>query len=169
MPDEDLSADMYSLTQDICDAAGLPAYEVSNHAAPGMESRHNLIYWRGGDYIGIGPGAHGRLTTGSTRWATEAPRLPNDWLRQVEAGQPGESPRDIVLAEERALEYLMMGLRLSEGIDVARYELLAGHGIDYNKINALQEIKMVCLHSGRLTATAGGRLVLNAVIRDLVA
>lgn len=169
LPDEDLSAEMYDLTQEICDAAGLPAYEVSNHAAPGMESRHNLIYWRGGDYIGIGPGAHGRLTLDGARWATEAPRAPGGWLTQVEAGRAGEIPRDMVPGHERALEYLMMGLRLDEGIDLHRYRDMAGFSIDSNKINGLTNMNMLQTSRGRIFATAKGRLVLNAVIRELAA
>ena len=169
LPDEDLSADMYSLTQDICNEAGLPAYEVSNHAAPGRESRHNLIYWRGGDYIGIGPGAHGRLTLGGARWATEGPRAPGEWLKRVEAGHTGERPRDLVPNNERALEYLMMGLRLTEGIALARYQALADQQLNINKINGLVDIGMLRLTSGVIHATTKGRMVLNAVIRELAA
>ena len=167
LPNEDLSAEMYDLTQDICDAAGLPAYEVSNHAAPGMESRHNLIYWRGGDYLGIGPGAHGRLTLDGIRWTTEAPRAPGDWLTRVEAGNRGELPRDVVPGAERALEYLMMGLRLSEGIDLSRYMTLAGIALSDSKIKSLVDIAMIYRTSNGIAATAKGRLVLNAVIREL--
>ena len=169
MPDEELSADMYDLTQEICDAAGLPAYEVSNHAAPGMESRHNLIYWRGGDYLGIGPGAHGRLTLGGLRWATEAPRAPGAWLQRVEASQPGEARRDKVPDVERALEYLLMGLRLTEGIDLSRYNQIAGEPINSNRINYLLEVKMLARTETGVATTAKGRLVLNAVIRELAA
>jgi putative oxygen-independent coproporphyrinogen III oxidase len=169
LPDEDLSAEMYDLTQEICDAAGLPAYEVSNHAGPGMESRHNLIYWRGGDYIGIGPGAHGRLTLNGTRWATEAPKPPGEWLQRVEAGKAGEGPRDIVPGSERALEYLMMGLRLSEGIDLGRYSALAGGELSLNKINGLVDIGVLRRGGRGIAATAKGRMVLNAVIRELAA
>ena len=169
LPDEDLSAEMYDLTQELCGAAGLSAYEVSNHAAPGFESRHNLIYWRGGDYLGIGPGAHGRLTLNGARWATEAPRAPGDWLQRVETGTAGERPRELVPGAERALEYLMMGLRLSEGIDLGRYENLAGVPLCISKINNLREMAMLVISDNRLIATAKGRLVLNAVIRELAA
>ena len=169
LPDEDLSTDMFELTQEVCDAGGLPAYEVSNHAKPGMESRHNLIYWRGGDYIGIGPGAHGRITLGGARWATEAPRAPGEWLQRVEAGATGENPRDPVSGSERALEYLIMGLRLSEGIDLGRYGAMAGVPINSNKVDDLVELGMLRQNNEMLIATAKGRLVLNAVIRDLAA
>ena len=169
LPDEELSADMYDLTQQICDAAGLPAYEVSNHAAPGMESRHNLIYWRGGDFLGIGPGAHGRLTLSGDRWATEAPHAPGAWLQKVEASQPGEGPRNKVPDAERAHEYLIMGLRLTEGIDLSRYNQIAGAPINYNKINDLLDLKMLAKTETGVATTAKGRLVLNAVIRELAA
>ena len=169
LPDEDLATDMYDLTQQICGAAGLPAYEVSNHAASGMESRHNLIYWRAGDYIGIGPGAHGRLTLKGVRWATEAPKTPGDWLQRVEAGAAGEIQRDRLSGSDRAAEYLIMGLRLNEGIDLLRYREMAGLPLDGNKINALEDLGMVRQAESRLFATAQGRLVLNAVIRDLAA
>ena len=169
LPNEDLSAEMYDLTQDVCGDAGMLAYEVSNHAAPGTESRHNLIYWRGGDYIGIGPGAHGRLTLDGLRWATEAPRTPGQWLAQVEAGDAGEVPRDLLTGSERALEYLIMGLRLSDGIDLERYRTLAGEQLNTNKIKGLLDIEMLKLTDRGIAATAKGRLVLNAVIRDLAA
>lgn len=169
LPDEDLSAEMYHLTQEICNEAGLPAYEVSNHAAPGKESRHNLIYWRGGDYVGIGPGAHGRLTLNGARWATEAPRAPGEWLKRVEAGAPGELPRDLVPAAERALEYLMMGLRLTEGIDLTRYRTLANSSLNINKINGLVDIGMLSITPQGIAPTANGRMVLNAIIRELAA
>lgn len=169
LPDEDLSAEMYHLTQEICNEAGLPAYEVSNHAAPGKESRHNLIYWRGGDYVGIGPGAHGRLTLNGARWATETPRAPGEWLKRVEAGAPGELPRDLVPAAERALEYLMMGLRLTEGIDLTRYRTLANSSLNINKINGLVDIGMLSITPQGIAPTANGRMVLNAIIRELAA
>jgi putative oxygen-independent coproporphyrinogen III oxidase len=167
LPGDELSAEMYEATQEICDAAGLPAYEVSNHASAGMESRHNLIYWRGGDYVGIGPGAHGRLTMQGTRWATEAPRAPGEWLKKVEQALPGEDPRSVIPGNERALEYLMMGLRLSEGINLARYRDLCGTALDASKINGLADLGMVASDGQTLVATPKGRLILNAVIREL--
>ena len=112
LPDDDISADMYLATQDICARHGLPAYEVSNHARPGAQSRHNLIYWRYGDYAGIGPGAHGRLTLDGTRWATQTPLLPDQWLSQEQTLGHGEAPREAVPRDEQALEHIMMGLRL---------------------------------------------------------
>ena len=168
LPDEDRAADMFEITQEICGAAGMSAYEVSNHARPGAESRHNLIYWRSGDWVGIGPGAHGRLTRGGVRWATEAPRAPGAWLAQVEAGQAGEQPRQALTAGERASEFLVMGLRLSEGVDLLRLRALGGR-IDADRLAGLADLGMVHLDGDRLRATAAGRLVLNAVIRELAA
>ncbi len=168
LPGEDLAADLYLATQEICEAAGLPAYEVSNHARPGAESRHNLIYWQGGDYAGIGPGAHGRLTLGGRRWATEAPKAPGAWLEAVEKRGLGELARVEVPRGEQAVEYLMMGLRTVRGIDLQRYEALAGNQICVTKINELRESALVVSDDGRLRATQAGMALLNAVIRELM-
>jgi len=167
LPEEDLAADMYAVTQEMCGAAGLEAYEVSNHAKPGAESRHNLIYWRCGDYAGIGPGAHGRLTVGGQRYATEAWRNPGQWLDTVAYGS-GESLRDALPSSEQATEYLLMGLRLAEGIDMARYERLSGAPLDPGLLAHLAEIGMVEVAGSRLRATRAGRPVLNAVLRALL-
>ncbi|MGB8814859.1 MAG: radical SAM family heme chaperone HemW [Paracoccaceae bacterium] len=167
LPDDDLSADFYATTQDLCEEAGLPAYEVSNHAKRGAESRHNLIYWRAGDYVGIGPGAHGRLTLDRTRWATEAPKPPGEWLQLVESIGSGESIRDHVSKSEQALEYLMMSLRLREGLSVSRYQSLSGIDIKISKINDLIEFGMITMKGDTLMATRNGRMVLNSVITEL--
>lgn len=167
LPDEDLSAEMFELTQELCDKAGLPAYEVSNHARSGCESRHNLIYWRGGDYVGIGPGAHGRVTLAGRRWATEAPKSPALWLGMVQSGKAAELPRSALSAEEHSLEYLLMSLRLSEGLDLARYKNISGAELSAKKISALSDLDMVDVSNGKLRATLKGRMVLNAVLREL--
>lgn len=167
LPDEDVQADMYAVTQEVCAAHGMPAYEVSNHAAPGSESRHNLIYWRMGDYVGIGPGAHGRLTLGKRRWATVAPKAPGAWLAMVERGVAGEEPREEISREEQATEYLLMSMRLSEGMDLGRYAALAGAEVEARRIEGLGELGLVRVDSGRLIATAEGRAVLNGVLREL--
>ncbi|MEX1233666.1 MAG: radical SAM family heme chaperone HemW [Roseovarius sp.] len=167
LPEDDLAVDMYEATQELCDAAGMPAYEVSNHARPGAESRHNLIYWQHGDYIGIGPGAHGRLTLDGTRWATEAFAHPDAWLMRSDAGQT-EKPRLAIPPKEQAGEYLMMGLRIARGIDLLRYENLAGTPLDQAKIDHLQAIGMVRQTGNTLAATPQGRIVLNAVITELL-
>ena len=168
LPGDDLSADLYAVTQDLCAKAGMPAYEVSNHAASGAQSRHNLIYWRMGDYAGIGPGAHGRLTLDGTRWATEAQKSPLGWLTQVERGGAGEEPRAAIPRAEQATEYLMMSLRLAEGTDMQRYAALSGFPLNDNVINQLEDIGMVRRDDARLIATHQGRMVLNAVLRDLI-
>lgn len=169
LPDEDLSADMFELTQGMCDAAGLPGYEVSNHARPGAESRHNLIYWRMGDYAGIGPGAHGRLTFGDVRLATEAPRSPGKWLQDVLGGRTGELPRARLSGSEQAVEYLMMAMRLNEGASLAWYRLLAGEDLPAAAVAEVVTLGLVEVLGDRIRATSDGRMVLNGVLRALLA
>ena len=167
LPDEDLSADMYLKTQETMSGIGLPAYEVSNHARPGSESRHNLIYWRCGDYAGIGPGAHGRLTLSGARLATSTPLLPDAWLSRIEESGNGELAREAVPRDEQANEYLMMALRLTEGLDVDRYAQLAGHVLQESSVVRLEDLGLVAREGERLRATEAGRPVLNAIIREL--
>ena len=167
LPEDDNAADMYLATQEICVAHGMPAYEVSNHAVPGAESRHNLIYWRYGDYVGIGPGAHGRITVDGQRIATETHLAPTAWLSAAAQGN-GEKLRAPLTTEEQANEYLMMCLRLTEGLDMDRYCRLAGRSLPQTKLDYLQEIGMITQRENRLAATADGRAVLNAVIRELL-
>jgi putative oxygen-independent coproporphyrinogen III oxidase len=167
LPDEDAGGDMYEITQELCDAAGFPAYEVSNHAKPGAESRHNLIYWRYGDYIGIGPGAHGRITLNGKRHATETWLQPQAWLDNAIKGT-GEKIREEVAPQDQANEMLMMGLRTVEGIDLTRYEKLSGSPISETKLAELQNLGMIQRHGTRIIATARGRAVLNAVLKDLM-
>lgn len=169
LPDDELQADMYALTQDLCAAHGMAAYEVSNHARIGSESRHNLIYWRMGDYAGIGPGAHGRLTLGGRRWATEAPRAPTDWLHRVESGAAGELPRDEIALPDQAMEYLLMSMRLREGMDLARYARLNGGPLDEGRLSQLEDLGLVRRFDGRVAATDQGRAVLNGVLREMAA
>jgi oxygen-independent coproporphyrinogen-3 oxidase len=167
LPDEDLAADLYALTQDLCETAGLPAYEVSNHARPGNESRHNLVYWRAGDYAGIGPGAHGRVTLGERRLATETIRDPAGWLRAVETAGSGEVPRTAIDPTAQADEYLLMALRLAEGVDLSRYARISGRSLPEAPLARLEELGLVQRRGARLHATAAGRLVLNRVIAEL--
>lgn len=169
LPDEGRSVALYEITQDRCAAAGMPGYEVSNHARPGAESRHNLIYWRGGDYAGIGPGAHGRLTLDGVRWATEGPRLPEEWLGLVEGAGCGDAPPVAMTGPERATEYLLMSLRLAEGSDLDRFATLNGRPLDRAEVADLEAMGMVDLRAGRISATAQGRMVLNAILRRLLA
>jgi putative oxygen-independent coproporphyrinogen III oxidase len=167
LPDDDTSADMYALTQEVTAKHGMLGYEISNHAVVGAESQHNLIYWRGGDYIGIGPGAHGRLTLDDQRWATECPKSPQIWLEKVRSQQNGELPRSLLARDEQALEYLMMSMRLREGMDLTRYEEIAGRDLNPQTIQHLTEIGKVRTQENHLIATDDGRVVLNAVIRAL--
>jgi oxygen-independent coproporphyrinogen-3 oxidase len=170
LPDAGLAADMYLATQDICGAAGMDAYEVSNHAGPGAESRHNLVYWRYGDYAGIGPGAHGRVTLADgRRVATVTDRLPNDWLHCVSAAGHGLVEETPVEAPDQATEYMLMALRLAEGADLARYARLAGAALDPGRIAALEGQGLLRRAAGRVAATSRGRIVLNRVLAELLA
>ena len=164
LPNEDVSADMFELTQQLTAAAGFPAYEASNHAKPGEESRHNLIYWKSGDWAAIGPGAHGRLTIGGTRWATEAPKAPGAWLSAVAKGE-GQEARSMLSSKEREEERIMMGLRLIDGlhIDGDRYREKV------HEINRLSEHRLLELDSDSLRLTEHGRPLLNAILRELLA
>nr|WP_251363715.1 radical SAM family heme chaperone HemW [Epibacterium ulvae] len=167
LPTDDKAADMYQATQDICADFGLPGYEISNHARPGAESKHNQIYWRYGDYVGIGPGAHGRVTVGANRIATESFRAPGEWLKSVFDGS-GFTAKDHLTADDAAIEFLMMGMRLREGINIARFARISGNALPQDRIDHLAEIGMVIISDGRLAATDQGRAVLNAVLRELL-
>jgi len=169
-PDEDTAAALYRVTQEVCDAAGLPAYEISNHAVPGAECRHNLVYWRYGEYAGIGPGAHGRLIGAGARHATSNEPLPEAWLEKVESWGDGIVVDDPLTSEEEGDEMLLMGLRLVEGIDLARYRALAGRTLDPARLADLVAHGMVEETPGaRLRATRAGFFVLDAVVADLAA
>lgn len=168
LPDEDLSAEMYTETQEICETAGFPAYEISNHAKGEAVSRHNLIYWRQGDYVGVGPGAHGRITFGNQRFATETDLAPGKWLNAVETSGSGEATRNVVPDRDWAEEYLMMSLRLREGMDVSRFRALGGHNLSQDRVADLAELGLIRQNGSRLRATAKGRPLLNAVLRELI-
>ncbi|MDQ0325328.1 oxygen-independent coproporphyrinogen-3 oxidase [Rhodopseudomonas julia] len=170
LPDPDASADFYELTQEMAIAAGLPAYEISNHARPGAESRHNLTYWRYGEWVGVGPGAHGRIRGEGGRFATVTEAHPETWCRRVEEAGHGLIEDRLLSLEEEADELLVMGLRLVEGIDLARYQALAGRPLQESRIQDLVEHGMMQLEpDGRLRATPAGLVVLDAVVADLAA
>ncbi len=170
VPDEDLARDLYDLTQIICSDAGLPAYEVSNHARVGAECRHNLVYWRGHDYAGVGPGAHGRLTINGRRVATATEKRPEAWLMRVEESGTGLIVEEKLTSGEAADEYLLMGLRLAEGIDPARYSALSGRALNPKRISILREEGAVeTTADGRLRVTQSGFPLLDAVVADLAA
>lgn len=180
VPDDDAARALYDTTQDICAAHGLPAYEISNHARPGAECRHNLVYWRMHEYAGIGPGAHGRLNIGrlnigrldsdGDRHATATEKRPESWLTRVEQDGHGLVTDEVLTREEIADEFLLMGLRLAEGIDPQRYAALAGRPLDTSRIAALRENGLVETTSdGRLRVSLPGFPILDAVVADLAA
>ena len=170
IPNEGAARKLYDATQEACDRAGLPAYEVSNHARPGAECRHNLIYWRYGEYAGIGPGAHGRLDVAGKRCATATEKRPEAWLSLVEARGDGLVENEALLRSAHADEFLLMGLRLSEGIDPQRYVEIAGRPLDLSRIADLMGYGLVeTTPTGRLRVTRAGFPVLDAVVADLAA
>ncbi len=170
MPDEDLAADFYELTQELTAAAGLPAYEISNHARPGQESLHNLLYWRYGEYAGIGPGAHGRLMINNQRHATAAEKMPFDWQKRVNSVGHGMVVDDVLTWEEQGDEFLVMGLRLKEGISPSRFTAISGRQISARQIDALKGYGFVeTLPNGNIRVTDRGWPVLDAVVADLAA
>ena len=170
IPDQDTARDLYDTTQEICDRTGLPAYEISNHAQPGAECRHNLVYWRAHEYAGIGPGAHGRLDIDGRRRATAAEKRPEAWLMRVESLGHGLVTDDVLTREQRADEFLLMGLRLAEGIDPTRYQALAGRSLDPDRIKTLASEGFVESNGkGCLRVTPAGFPVLDAVVADLAA
>lgn len=164
LPDDDLGADLWDLTQTLTGEAGLPGYEVSNHAKPGQESRHNLIYWQGGDYIGIGPGAHGRLTTNAGRMATETVKAPGAWIAAVDAGDGSQEQQETLSDREQLDEKLMMGLRLHDGVMIndREYDKLS------NNIKELEHSGLLRHRDHHLRLTEQGRPLLNAVLRELL-
>lgn len=173
VPDEDTAGDLYEATQAVLEAAGLPAYEISNHARAGQESRHNLVYWRYGDYAGVGPGAHGRHTgADGTKVATRAHRAPEVWLERVARNGHGLHESETVDAEARRTEFLMMGLRLAEGVAIDRFPAEAGAplegAVDRAALDRLVAGGFLAVGEGRLKATAEGRQRLNGVLRMLL-
>lgn len=169
LPEEGLAADMFETTQEITRNAGLPAYEVSNHARPGDESRHNLIYWRMGDYAGIGPGAHGRLTLDSARFASEAERQPTLWLTRTLATPGSADTTDRLTPEDRASEYLMFALRLREGASLSRFAALAGEPLSEKALTEVESLGLLTRDGDVIRTTDKGVMVLNGILRALLA
>lgn len=168
LPDDDFSADMYLETQDILGGLGMPAYEVSNHAAAGSESRHNMIYWRQGDWAAVGPGAHGRLGQDGSRYASVAARAPGDWLARVGRHGSGDVEWSAQSDADIATEYLLMAMRLSEGMDEQRF-IDKGGVLDMKRLRRLEADGLLLRTDGRLKATAAGRPVLNYILREMAA
>ncbi|WP_158928192.1 radical SAM family heme chaperone HemW [Acidisphaera sp. S103] len=173
LPDEDTAAALYDATEEECVRAGLLAYEISNYARPGQESRHNLAYWRYLDYAGIGPGAHGRVTVGGVLLATRRHRAPEPWAERVERTGTGLTTDEPVPAEERAREGLLMGLRLAEGIELGRFETRTGRtlaqSVDVGVLGRCIEEGYLTLTPERLVATREGRIRLDSLLAALVA
>jgi oxygen-independent coproporphyrinogen-3 oxidase len=170
IPGPEAARVLYEVTQEVCEAAGMPAYEISNHARPGAESRHNLVYWRYGEYAGIGPGAHGRILTAKGRTATATERSPEDWLARVERYGHGLIEETVLTREEAGDEFLLMGLRLREGIEPARYRIISGRALDHERIQELMGDGMIAHRAGaRIAVTPAGFPVLDAVVADLAA
>jgi oxygen-independent coproporphyrinogen-3 oxidase len=169
-PDEHNARILYDTTQEICAAHGLPAYEISNHARAGGECRHNLIYWRAHEYAGIGPGAHGRLDIGGDRHATSTEKRPESWLARVEQDGHGLIADDVLTPPEIADEFLLMGLRLAEGIDAKRYTQIAGRELEPDRIAVLLQHGLIeTTAAGRMRVTLSGFPLLDSVVADLAA
>jgi putative oxygen-independent coproporphyrinogen III oxidase len=168
IPDPDLARAFYDVTMELTARAGLPAYEISNHARPGAECRHNLIYWRYGDYAGVGPGAHARLSVQGKRLALVTEKHPETWLARVEKDGHACTDMEWLESEEQGDEMLLMGLRLREGIDPRRYAQIAGRPLNPRRINMLEEQNFLeRLTNGRIRATHEGWMLLDALVADL--
>jgi putative oxygen-independent coproporphyrinogen III oxidase len=169
-PDADTSRSLWDVTQELCEARGMPAYEISNHAKAGAESRHNLVYWRYQEYAGVGPGAHGRIGADGARTATSTEKHPERWLASVEANGHGFVEEEKLTQLEQADEILVMGLRLAEGIDVARFERLTGVSLNPERVSFLESEGLVeRAANSRLRVTPSGFPVLDAIVADLAA
>jgi len=168
IPDEDRAAELFELTQEMTAAAGRPAYEISNHAKPGSEARHNLLYWRYGGYAGVGPGAHGRLDLGGKRIATQTERLPERWRDTVSRQGHGLTEQSEVVTADAAREHLLMNLRLAEGLDLDAYKSRWGFAPNEHRMQSLIADGLLRCEGNRLLATPRGRLLLNGVIAELV-
>lgn len=170
LPDEEWAAELFEATQAVCDAAGFPAYEISNHAR-GTEarSRHNLIYWRSGDWVGVGPGAHGRLTHEGARIATEAQCRPADYIDAVREHGVGWISETRLAAEECADEMLIMGLRIGEGVSLADFEAARGRPLNGEALQWLAGEGLVVQHEGRVRLTQSGRILANRIAAELAA
>lgn len=170
LPTEDLSADMFQMTRALTEKAGLPAYETSNHAMPGEESRHNLIYWRGGDYLGVGPGAHGRLSFGSGRLATTSPKQPGTWLKMVKQGQNAVVENEHLSLNDQVSEYIMMALRTVEGAEVTKIEELDAKFADriVSGQGMLSEYLSFDAYHGRISIKPEFHILANSVISEVL-
>ncbi|MGD9981676.1 MAG: radical SAM family heme chaperone HemW [Hyphomonadaceae bacterium] len=168
-PDDELSAELYEATQEVCDTAGFPAYEISNHArSDAARSRHNALYWTSQDWIGVGPGAHGRVTHDGARFAFEAQRRPGDYIDAVRETGVGWISEGQLTGEQSADEALLMGLRIDEGADIARIETLRGKPLNATALAWLVEQRLVIRERDRIRLTRAGRLLSNRIVAELV-
>jgi putative oxygen-independent coproporphyrinogen III oxidase len=167
IPEDDEAAVLYEITQELCEGAGRPAYEISNHAQAGAECRHNLIYWRYGDYVGVGPGAHGRITIDGMRIASFCEKLPERWRESVERLGHGIVEQNEISREDAAREHLLMNLRLTEGLDLSSYESRWNTKLESARIDSLISGGFLARNETHLIATPRGRLVLDGVIAEL--
>ena len=167
VPEGETARAFYDLTQELTEAAGLPAYEISNHAVPGEDSRHNLLYWRYGEYAGVGAGAHGRAVIEGVRRATSTERNPERWAALVEAQGHGLAETTALTSVEEADEALLMGMRLTEGLDLDRLAVLTGFTPRAPALAELVGLGLIERRGGRISATAAGRIVLDQVVLRL--
>lgn len=168
LPNDNVSADMYEVTQEITQKYNMPAYEISNHSKPGSESKHNLIYWRYGDYVGVGPGAHGRLSVDDQRIATVSKRNPENWINTVETTGTASADTEIISPDDQASEYLMMSLRLSEGADVSRFNNLSDVRLNKRGLEKNVDLGFLNFFDDKIVATSSGRMILNTLLKDLL-
>ena len=172
MPDQDLAGEMFELTQDILEQNDMPAYEISNHAKSGQESRHNLIYWKYGDYLGIGPGAHGRITRNNKKYATREHRYPEKWLELILDNGNAHLPFEEVSHRERGIEILMMGLRLNDGVEIKTLEQEANNNLsnilDMDKTNRMIDLKLLELDQNRINLTKAGLQRMDGILADII-
>ena len=168
LPQDDMSVNFYNLTQSICDSHGLPAYEISNHAKKNQECQHNITYWKGFSFLGVGPGAHGRVNIGNKRYLTEAPSHPEEWLKLVQKEKIHEFKCKSISNNEQAEEYVIMGLRLKEGINLSHYNQLAKTKLPESVISELINDSLIKLDNQILTTTKAGKVLTNYVIRRLL-
>ncbi|MEG8099236.1 radical SAM family heme chaperone HemW [Candidatus Liberibacter brunswickensis] len=168
LPSDNLAADFYNLTQSITSVHGLHAYEISNHALLGSESLHNMNYWRYGDYIGIGPGAHSRVKVGSNRIAMSIEKHPENWLKKVKKNGHAVVEKEFLSSEQQADELLMMGMRLREGINIKDWEILSGRNLDVECEKNLQRQGFIeRIETSRLRCTQKGMMLLDSVVANL--
>lgn len=168
LPSDDSCADMYELTKSLCADAGLNAYEVSNYAQPRQECLHNLIYWRYGDYAGIGPGAHGRLALGGIRYAQESVRNPSTWLEASENGRRASWTLNPLSRTDQATEFLLMGLRLDEGVSLRRWASIRGSNVAMDRVDQLVADGLLWICGDAMGTTERGRMVLDRILQEMI-